>query len=90
MVLRIGNGIYEMVEKYPRAKASGLYTDIKDGYVYQQMISSGFLSNPHNISFQLNTDGVPVFKSSGCSFWPIHLLINELPPSTRYLVVWHH
>ena len=59
------------------------YCDIKDGFVYQQLVSNGFLSKSNNISFQLNTDGVPVFKSSGCSFWPIHLLINELPPSIR-------
>ena len=26
-----------------------------------------------------NTDGVPIFKSSGFSIWPIFLMINELP-----------
>ena len=33
---------------------------------------------PNNISFVLNTDGVPIFKSSKTSIWPIYLMINEL------------
>jgi hypothetical protein len=31
-----------------------------------------------------NTDGVPIFKSSGFSIWPIFLIINELPYHLRY------
>ena len=89
MFLCIGKGVYEIVEKYSRTKASGFYTDIRDGAVYQQLVATGFLSNPHNISLQLNTDGVPVFKSSGYLFWPLHLLINELPPSIRFFVMNH-
>ncbi|XP_077499274.1 uncharacterized protein LOC144110296 isoform X1 [Amblyomma americanum] len=37
----------------------------------------------HRISFTLNADGSPVFKSSGTSIRPIQLMINELPPSKR-------
>ena len=79
-----GKDMYKTIENFSREKTKDAYCDIKDGFVYQQLVSNGFLSQPNNISFQLNTDGVPVFKSSGCSFWPIHLLINELPPSIRY------
>lgn len=42
-------------------------------------MNNGFLTNPSNISFSWYTDGVPVFKSSKVSFWPLFLTINELP-----------
>ena len=32
----------------------------------------------------LSTDGVPVFKSSSGSLWPIYLSIANLPPAIRY------
>ena len=59
--------------------AMAMICDIYDGAVYQEQMASGFLSNQSNISFILNTDGVPVFCSSSFSFWPIYLIINELP-----------
>ena len=31
----------------------------------------------------MNTDGVPVFKSSKVSIWPLYLVINELNYSKR-------
>jgi hypothetical protein len=40
---------------------------------------------PYNISFTLNTDGVPIFKSSKFSIWPVYLMINELPFKMRKL-----
>ena len=49
------------------------------------LVSSGFLSEFNNLSLLFNTDGVPVFKSSGFSVWPLHLVINELPFGTRYM-----
>ncbi|XP_066923710.1 uncharacterized protein [Clytia hemisphaerica] len=59
--------------------------DIYDGSLYQNNWSKGCnLSNPYNISFTWNTDGVPLFKSSKISLWPIYLVINELPPNIRY------
>ena len=62
-------------------------TDIYDGLEYAQHAKrGGFLcksTNPANLSFLLNTDGVPVFKSSSTSFWPIFLVINELPTPAR-------
>lgn len=57
--------------------------DIYDGIVYQNLVHSGFLSNEHNISLIFNTDGVPVFRSSSFSMWPILLLVNELPYRMR-------
>ena len=40
-----------------------------------------------NISLTLNTDGVAIFKSSKNSLWPVWLVINELPPTERYVHV---
>lgn len=34
------------------------------------------------LSLTLNCDGIPVFKSSNFSIWPIQFLVNELPPET--------
>lgn len=44
---------------------------------------NGFLKNPHNISFTWYTDGVPIYKSSKVSMWPVYLVINELPFKMR-------
>lgn len=56
--------------------------DIVDGDNYKCFFGpDGFLRNPHNICFQINTDGVALFKSSKFSIWPV---ICDLPPSKRY------
>ncbi len=39
-----------------------------------------------NVSLVFNTDGAPVFKSSGISLWPVYLVINELPPRLWYII----
>ena len=46
----------------------------------------GFLgSQPYNISFTLNTDGVNKYSSSSAShLWPVYLMINELPNEHRF------
>ena len=60
--------------------------DIYDGNLYSELFkNNGMLSYPNNISFMLNTDGVPVFKSSNFQLWPLYLVINELEPSKRFL-----
>ena len=52
-------------------------TDMQPGGILSQ-------DNPLNISFSFNTDGVAPYKSSNKqNFWPIFLVINELPPRLR-------
>ena len=58
-------------------------SDIYDGDVYQALVHDGFLSNKCNISLLFNTDGIPVFRSSTFSFWPLHFIVNELPFKMR-------
>ncbi|XP_022109468.1 uncharacterized protein LOC110989402 isoform X2 [Acanthaster planci] len=54
--------------------------DIFDGRVYKSVPK---LRSVNNISMMWNTNGVPVFKSSKVSMWPIQCIINELPPTLR-------
>ena len=56
--------------------------DIYDGKTYKRLLSKG-LNDKHNISLTLNTDGIPVFKSSKFSLWPLYFVVNELSPLKR-------
>lgn len=42
------------------------------------------LFETENLSLIFNTDGVPLYRSSGVSIWPVYLVLNELPPIRRY------
>ena len=80
-------GFYESLQyRFKRNKRSSKnIEDIYDGLIYQKHFKNyGFLANPDNISFLWNTDGMPLFKSSKISIWPIFLIINELEPRLRF------
>ena len=68
------------------------HSDIQHGRMYRRLSKpGGFLckrTNPYNISFLLNTDGVSLYKSSASSFWPVFLIINELSPSKRFVTLF--
>lgn len=58
--------------------------DIYDGRIYQSLSKDGApLQNENNLSLLWNTDGVPCFKSSNMSLWPLFFQVNELPYSKR-------
>ncbi|PIK38304.1 hypothetical protein BSL78_24855 [Apostichopus japonicus] len=57
--------------------------DVYDSKLYQDLYQAGFLNNPNNLSFAMNTDGVAIFKSSKLSMWPVYMIVNELPISER-------
>lgn len=63
-----------------------LMLDIYDGCVYQDRYE--FFRDPYNVSFSLNYDGAPKFKSSNMQLWPIQLCVNELPPRSRYIYLY--
>ena len=75
----VGSGA---IEEFPRIKRGDTLSNICDGSVYQELV--GFCQTHQTYHF--NIGGVPVFKSSSFSFWPLHLLINELPPRKRYFI----
>ena len=75
----------EITSRYNLRKRNGENrSDIQDGSVYQNLVQRGFLQQELSISLIMNVDGVPVFRSSSYSFWPIFLLVNELPFRIRY------
>ena len=59
--------------------------DIIDGENFKRFFGKGgFLRNRYHLAFQMNTDGVALFKSSTFSIWPVYLIICDLPPRIRY------
>ena len=43
-----------------------------------------FFQHREHLGVIINTDGVPLFKSSKSSIWPVYLEIANLPPSLRF------
>lgn len=77
-------GLRHRFERVKRAERS--IEDVYDGSLYQSKCGpDGLLSQPYNLSLKLNTDGVAIFQSSQFGVWPLFLLVNELPPSLRYV-----
>ena len=67
-------------------QCEGNYEDIYDGSLYKNLMNVGsVLRDCKNLSLMWNVDGVPLFKSSKYSLWPMYLLINELPYKQRSL-----
>ena len=58
--------INKLQYKYNRKKiVQDNYEDIYDGKIYKELSQPNkILSDPNNISFMWNTDGIRVFKSS--------------------------
>ena len=83
------NNFVELLQyRFKRVDNGGqILSDIYDGCIYKEQ--SSFFSSVYNISFTLNFDGAPKFKSSNMQIWPVHLSINELPPSERYATIIH-
>lgn len=80
-------GFYnDLGHRFNRKKhGSNNIEDIYDGHQYKKFMQTGqFLATQNNISFLWNTDGIPVFKSSKFSIWPLYFAINELPLHKRW------
>lgn len=56
---------------------------IFDGKMYKEMFDRTNLKQDYSFSLTMNSDGVPIFKSSSFSIWPILSFINELPLHER-------
>lgn len=73
-----------LMHRFSRTTSSNIQ-DIYDGELYKSFCSDGgFLCEKNNISLMWYTDGVPLFKSSKISIWPLFLAINELPFKERF------
>lgn len=78
------NNFYDNLQGRFKKHFDNSYEDITDGTLYRNLFNNnGPLSSPDNLSFVLNTDGAPVFRSSKVSIWPVFLVINELPFKIR-------
>lgn len=58
--------------------------DVWDGSVLRCLSKAGhFFSTKCNLAFSLNTDEIPLYKSSSWGLWPVFLTILNLPPAIR-------
>ncbi|XP_011687416.1 PREDICTED: uncharacterized protein LOC105449731 [Wasmannia auropunctata] len=60
--------------------------DIYDGELYKKL-SDIKCSQFKTLTFNFNTDGAALFRSSKLSMWPIQLIINKLPVELRFKTV---
>ena len=74
--------IYRLLHATNSLRTEDSITDIYDGFLYKRLCVSTSDTHSH-ISLTFNCDGVPVFKSSKFSIWPILCVVNELPPDIR-------
>ena len=69
---------------YPLSCRDSLICDIWSGDTLRSDIEPGkFFSYREHLALSLFTDGVPLFKSSTISLWPVYLIVNNLPPLIR-------
>ena len=60
------------------------FTDIHDGLLYKKFVQSLPYEDRYSyMTFNFNSDGSPLFKSSKFSIWPIQMSLNELPIDLR-------
>lgn len=51
--------------------------------MYRQIANGRMMKDPNALSISFDCDGVPVFKSSNFSIWPLQGILNELPQKER-------
>ncbi len=65
-------------------KTNKILCDIWDGSALSPLCVPGrFFSDKNHLAFSLSTDGVPLFKSSKLTLWPVYLTILNLPANIR-------
>ena len=75
---------WEKLHQPLKRRNHGLKKDVWDGTILQDLSTPGqFFNSKNNLALSLNTDGVPLYKSSSWSLWPVFLSILNLPASIR-------
>ena len=76
---------WEVLQEYPAASSSDkTLSDVWSGSHLQRVSCKGrYFSSCDNLALVVSTDGVPLFKSSSTSLWPVYLVILNLPPGIR-------
>ena len=71
---------------YPEVRKSTMsLCDIQDGAEFKRRERKlgTLICGPESLGFILFPDGVPLWKSSGQSLWPVYLAVSNLPPHLR-------
>lgn len=67
-----------------REQEESIIGDVWDGSALRPLRAKGrFFSTQNNLALSMSTDGVPLFKSSPISLWPVYLIILNLPAKIR-------
>ncbi|CAN7981164.1 unnamed protein product [Ixodes pacificus] len=74
--------LHDSISSMPSSE-SVVIADITSAKTHCQLRASGRLG-ASDLTLTVNTDGSPVFSSSGASIWPIQFTVNELPVSQRF------
>lgn len=59
-------------------------SDVSDSELYRNLSLKYSNGSDYFLTYNFNTDGMPIFNSSKRSIWPLLLILNELPPSLRF------
>lgn len=77
--------IWENLSKNKNSDVPLYMRDICDGKMYRKLCEPGnFLCNESHFSVIFNTDGIPLYSSTGEKLWPIFLCVNEIPVEQRF------
>ena len=77
-------GVIDLCEKWRNHRLDAKLWDVYDGRIWQEFISSGFLTNMHNYCLLLNCDWYQPFEHSTYSLGIIYYVIQNLPRSERF------
>lgn len=75
--------LYSNLQKLQNEPDNDTITDATAGALHKHLRKTGDL-RWSDLTFNFNTDGSPLFKSSKSSVWPIQFIINELPTNLRF------
>ncbi|KAM7313846.1 uncharacterized protein ISCGN_003633 [Ixodes scapularis] len=82
LVKNCRKALWDNLEKIAQ-RSRDIFTDLADGDLVNQARQQ-FGCAMEDLTASFSTDGSPVFKSSKNSMWPIHVMLNELPPILRW------